>query len=252
MKTICMIPARLGSSRFPRKPVQTALGLPMIVHIAKRCALSDKIDHVYVATCDQEIVDLCAQHGIESIMTSDSHDRCTDRIAEAVQKLDFPVADDDFILMVQGDEILITPKMLETTIDDFQKKRPEAINLLSPILNEADYQDPNVVKVVSAPDQRALYLSRAPVPSRYRDLQAPVYQQTGVIGFSKSFVLNFSKLPQTPLEKTESIDMLRTLEHGLTLRVVYTDRETIAVDVPNDLKRAEEALKKDPLVKQYA
>lgn len=252
MKTICIIPARMGSSRYPGKPLEKVLDLPMIVHIAKRCALSKMVDDVYVATCDQEIVDTCAQNGIKAVMTSTAHERCTDRVSEAIEKLDKPVANDDFILMVQGDEILVTPQMLETTIEDFEKNRPEAVNLLSPILNETDYNDPNVVKVVASADNRALYLSRAPVPSRYRDLTAPVYQQTGLIGFSKDFLTNFSKLPQTPLEKTESIDMLRTLEHGKTLRVVYTDRETIAVDVPDDLKRAADVLKDDPLVKQYA
>lgn len=252
MKNIVVIPARMGSSRFPGKPVATALGIPMIIHVAKRCMLSEKIHDVFVATCDQEIVDLCAQHGIRAVMTSDTHERCTDRVAEAIGKLGFPVGDQDFILMVQGDEILVTPKMLEEMVDDFRSNNAPAVNLLSPILNEADYNDPNVVKVVSSYDQRALYLSRAPIPSRYRDAQAPLYQQTGLIGFSKEFLLNFSELPQTPLEKTESIDMLRTLEHGHVLRVVYTDRETIAVDVPADLARAERVLQDDPLIKKYA
>jgi 3-deoxy-manno-octulosonate cytidylyltransferase (CMP-KDO synthetase) len=153
---------------------------------------------------------------------------------------------------VQGDEILVTPEMLDKVIEDYQSHQTPVVNLLSRIYTEADHIDPNVVKVVSSPDQRALYLSRAPIPSRYRDQDAPAYQQTGVIGFAKSFLSHFSQLPQTPLEKVESIDMLRILEHGLTLRVVYTEQETIAVDVPLDLERACAFLKTDMLMRKYA
>lgn len=252
MKKICIIPARLGSSRFPGKPLADACGLPVLIHIAKRCQLSQNLDHIAVATCDVEIATVCQDYGIQAIMTSVAHERCTDRVSEAVGKLGFSLSGDDFILMVQGDEILVTPEMLDMVIEDYEKHHAPVVNLLSRLYTEADYQDPNVVKVVSAPDQRALYLSRAPIPSRYRDEQAPAYQQTGIIGFSRTFLTHFSELSQTPLEKIESIDMLRLLEHGLTLRVVYTDQETIAVDVPGDLERACILLKTDELMRKYA
>ncbi len=252
MKKICVIPARMGSTRFPGKPLATALGIPVIVHVAKRCALSGHIDHSVVATCDLEIKNVCEENGIAVIMTSDQHERCTDRVSEAIEKCGWEFKDDDFVLMVQGDEILVTPAMLDSVIDEYERTRSPVVNLLSTIYAAQDHEDPNVVKVVSAPDQRALYFSRAPIPSRYRDSQAPSYQQTGVIGFSRKFLREFSELPQTPLEKIESIDMLRVLEHGLPLRVVYTDKETVAVDVPYDLERAEKILATDPLVKNYA
>jgi 3-deoxy-manno-octulosonate cytidylyltransferase (CMP-KDO synthetase) len=185
-------------------------------------------------------------------MTSDLHERCTDRVSEAVGKLNFEVKEDDLVIMVQGDEILITPNMINSVINDYIEHKAPATNLLSRIYNNDDYQDPNVVKVVSSFKQQALYLSRAPIPSNYRDKSTPIYQQTGVIAFKRQFLDNFSNLPQTPLEKIESIDMLRILEHELTLRVVYTENETIAVDIPSDLIRAEEILKKDHLLKQYA
>lgn len=251
MKKICIIPARLGSSRFPGKPLADACGLPVLIHIAKRCQLNQKLGHVAVATCDVEIVKVCEAHGIQAIMTSVDHERCTDRVNEAVEKLSFTVDEKDFIVMVQGDEILVTPEMLDTVIEDYETYQSPVVNLLSRIYTEADHIDPNVVKVVSSPDQRALYLSRAPIPSKYRDQDAPAYQQTGVIGFSKVFLTHFSQLPQTPLEKTESIDMLRILEHGLTLRVVYTEKETVAVDVPSDLTRACKILQTDELVRKY-
>jgi 3-deoxy-manno-octulosonate cytidylyltransferase (CMP-KDO synthetase) len=252
MKKICIIPARMGSSRFPGKPLAKALDLPIIIHIAKRCMLSKSLDYVGVATCDKEIEAVCEQHNIPVVMTSSSHERCTDRVSEAIAKLDFNIRDEYFVLMVQGDEILVTPDMIDSVIDDYQKNRSPVVNLLSRIYTTQDHEDPNVVKVVSAPDQRALYFSRAPIPSTYRDKDALIYQQTGLIGFSCGFLKEFSDLPQTPLEKVESIDMLRVLEHGLPLRVVYTDKETVAVDVPSDLVRAEKILENDPFVKMYA
>jgi 3-deoxy-manno-octulosonate cytidylyltransferase (CMP-KDO synthetase) len=252
MKKICIIPARMGSSRFPGKPLEKALDIPLIVHVAKRCALSKNLDYLAVATCDQEIQDVCERNSIPVIMTSSKHERCTDRVSEAVEKLDFTLAPTDLVLMVQGDEILVTPTMLDAVITDYIENKTPVVNLLSRIYTSQDHEDPNVVKVVSAPDQRALYFSRAPIPSTYRDKDAIIYQQTGVIGFSRLFLHEFSLLPQTPLEKVESIDMLRVLEHGLPIRVVYTECETVAVDVPYDLERAAKILSTDVLVKNYA
>lgn len=252
MKKICVIPARMGSSRFPGKPLKTALSIPLVIHVAKRCLLSESLDEVIVATCDEEIMAVCRENGVKSIMTSDKHDRCTDRVSEAISKLDLETSDDDFILMVQGDEILVDPDMLETVIHTYVTESLPVINLLSKIYLDQDHEDPNVVKVVSSLDNTALYLSRAPIPSRYRDAEASSYQQTGVIGFSRKFLREFSDLPQTPLEQIESIDMLRVLENRLPLKVVYTEKETIAVDVPSDLERAIKVLEDDAYVRKYA
>jgi 3-deoxy-manno-octulosonate cytidylyltransferase (CMP-KDO synthetase) len=252
MQIVCVIPARMGSSRFPGKPLQPACGLPMIIHIAKRCLLSNQINKVIVATCDEEIQEVCQQYGIDSIMTSESHERCTDRVSEAIDNLGIDFQPDDFILMVQGDEILVTPDMLDTVIEDYKQNAATVTNLLSRLYSSKDHLDPNVVKVVSTPENRALYFSRAAIPSTFRDNNAVAYQQTGVIGFSRKFLREFSLLPQTPLEKVESIDMLRVLEHNLPLRVVHTQMETIAVDVPADLERAEMVLRQDQLVELYA
>lgn len=252
MKKICIIPARMGSSRFPGKPLVHAMGIPVIIHVAKRCCLANNIDYVAVATCDQEIQQVCNQHNIQVIMTSDKHERCTERVSEAIEKLGFNLIDDDFVIMVQGDEILVTPDMIDLVIMNYKNNHAPVINLLSRIYSNKDHEDPNVVKVVASPDQRALYFSRAPIPSTYRDQQAIIYQQTGVIGFTKKFLKEFSDLPQTPLEKIESIDMLRVLEHDLPLRVVYTDQETVAIDMPYDLERVIKILESDKLIKQYA
>ena len=252
MKKIVVIPARMGSSRFPGKPLEKALGLPVVIHVAKRCQLSSKVDAVLVATCDTEIEAACIQYNIPVIMTSAAHERCTDRVSEAIAKWNTKLEARDLVIMVQGDEILVTPDMIDMVIADYEKTGNAVINLLSRLYTDADHIDPNVVKVVSSPDQCALYFSRAPIPSTYREKEAPIYQQTGVIGFAREFLDTFSKLPQTPLEKIESIDMLRVLEHGLPLRVVYTPIETVAVDVPADLARACARLSEDSLVAEYA
>jgi 3-deoxy-manno-octulosonate cytidylyltransferase (CMP-KDO synthetase) len=255
MKKICIIPARMGSSRFPGKPLKTALGIPLIIHVAKRCLLSNSLDYVAVATCDQEIKEVCDLHNINVIMTSHTHDRCTDRVSEAILKLPFTVTENDFIIMVQGDEILVNPEMLDKMISAYIETPFPVINLLSTIYQKEDLIDPNVVKVVKSLHDEALYFSRAPLPSDFRnnrfdEIQRP-YQQMGIIGFSKDFLRQFSALPQTPLEKIESIDMLRVLEHGLKIKVIVTDQETVAVDTESDLTRAEQILETDPLIKQY-
>ncbi len=252
MKKICIIPARMGSSRFPGKPLAKARDIPVIVHVAKRCCLSNQLDYVGVATCDKEIQQVCEKYSIPVIMTSAKHERCTDRVNEAIEKLEFDLKSEDFIVMVQGDEILVTADMINAVVSDYENNHSSVINLLSRIYTTEDHEDPNVVKVVASLDQLALYFSRAPIPSTYRDKDARIYQQTGVIGFAKKFLQKFSNLPQTPLEKIESIDMLRVLEHGIPLRVVYTDQETVAVDMPYDLERAIKILENDKLVEQYA
>lgn len=252
MKKICVIPARMGSSRFPGKPLEKALGIPLVIHVAKRCALATRLDYVIVATCDDEIFEVCKQYGVSAIMTSDQHERCTDRVSEAIEKSDISNKETDLILMVQGDEILVEPDMINSIINEYEEEEAPVINLLSRIYTDEDHQDLNVVKVVASPTHQALYFSRAAIPSTYRDKDAVCYQQTGVIGFSRKFLGEFSKLPQTPLEKTESIDMLRVLEHGHPLKVVYTAKETIAVDVPYDLERAKKILENDKFVAHYA
>jgi len=152
---------------------------------------------------------------------------------------------------VQGDEALVSPVMLREMIDVYGRDRPQAVNLVSRMYRTEDHDDPNTVKVVAAPSGRALYFSRAPIPSRARAGTVPMYQQTGVIGFSAAFLQKFSTLAPTPLEVIESVDMLRVIEHGLEIQLVTTDTETVGVDTPADLARAEAILKRDPYTPRY-
>lgn len=250
-RSVCVIPARMGSSRYPGKPLAPLLGLPLVLHVYHRCRLHDGFERVVVATCDEEIRDAVEAAGGEAVMTAGTHQRATDRSEEAVDNMDLGLADDDFVLMVQGDEVLASPEMLGRMVEVYRRDRPAVVNLVSRLYSAADHEDPNTVKVVSAPDGRALYFSRAPIPSRARVENVPMFQQTGIIGFSAAFLRRFSELEPTPLEVVESVDMMRVIEHGLQIQLVHTDTETIGVDTPADLARAEEVLKTDPFTSRY-
>jgi 3-deoxy-manno-octulosonate cytidylyltransferase (CMP-KDO synthetase) len=250
-RVYCIIPARMGSSRFPGKPLKKILGLSLIEHIAHRCSLYKGFERVVVATCDDEIRTAVEASGFEAVMTSDQHDRCTSRVEEAIKNMKLDLADDDIVLMVQGDEILLSLDMIQNVVDTQQRSGNVVVNLASKLSRLEDHDDPNTVKVVAGPDGRALYFSRAPIPSRARSNQVPMYQQTGVIGFHYEFLKRFSTLQQTPLEIIESVDMMRVIEHGFSLNMVFTDTETIGVDTPADLKRAESKLQEDPTTQLY-
>ncbi len=247
----CVIPARMGSSRFPGKPVKRLLGLELVSHVERRCRLYTGFERVVVATCDEEIRQAVTMRGGEVVMTSDQHSRATDRVEEAVANMNAGLADDDLVVMVQGDEVLVTPEMLGAVVSDHRRSKAMVVNLISRLRRAEDQDDPNTVKVVADPQHNALFFSRSAIPSRARQLDVAVYQQTGIISFQVAFLRKFSSLPQTPLEIAESVDMLRLIEHRLALRVVHTDTETIGVDTIQDLTRAEEVLRQDPTTSLY-
>lgn len=251
-KVIGIIPARMGSSRFPGKPMKKLLGLPMINHIYRRAGLYSQFDRLVVATCDVEIFESIVKEGGDAVMTSDTHLRCTDRVEEAVRNLQLNLHPEDFVLMIQGDEILITPDLIREMVQIYENKKPSVVNLISRLYHEKDFDDVNTVKVVTDLNDRVLFMSRAAVPSRARaGKDVEVFQQTGVIGFSYQALSQFSQLPPTPLEKIESVDMLRFIENALPVLAIRTQTATIGVDTPEDLLRAENFLKTDTLLKRY-
>ena len=250
-RAVCVIPARMASSRYPGKPLEPLLGLPLVLHVWHRCRLCDGFERVVVATCDEAIRGAVAAAGGEVVMTADTHDRATDRTREAVAALGLGLADDDLVVMVQGDEALVAPAMVQAIVEAYGRDRPAVVNLGTRLYRGEDFSDPNAVKVVADPAGRVLYFSRAPIPSHARDASAPVYQQTGIMGFAAGFLDRFGSLPQTPLEITESVDMLRVLEHGLPVVLARSETETVGVDTPADRTRAEAMLRDDPLTARY-
>ena len=152
--------------------------------------------------------------------------------------------------MVQGDELLVSPDMIAGVVNSQKETGSTVVSLGTQLRNE-DHDDPNTVKLVAAPDGRVLYFSRAPIPSSSRSKSIPIYQQTGVIAFRHDFLVKFSKLPETPLEIIESVDMLRVIDHGFPLHVVLSKKESLGVDVPSDKERGEKLLIADPLTNIY-
>lgn len=241
----------MASSRFPGKPLAPILGMPLILHVWHRCRLCDAFERVVIATCDDEIRSVAERAGAEAVMTAATHERATDRTEEAIANLGLALDDDDVVVMVQGDEILMAPDMARSILEAYEIDRPPVVNLGSRLSRPEDIKDPNTVKVVADPEGRVLYFSRSPIPSRARGLDAATYQQTGIMAFSASFLCEFSRLSPTPLEIVESVDMLRVLEHGLTVRLIRTETETIGVDTEADRDRAEHLLQEDPLTARY-
>jgi 3-deoxy-manno-octulosonate cytidylyltransferase (CMP-KDO synthetase) len=251
LRAICVIPARMASSRFPDKPLKPMLGMPLLLHVWHRCRLYEGFERVVVATCDEAIHDAVTAAGGESVMTADTHERATDRTAEAVSRLKLGLMADDLVVMVQGDEALMSPDMAGQVVDAYRASRPAVVNLCSRIYRVEDHDNINNVKVVAAPNGDALYFSRAAIPSRARGSSFPMYLQTGVIGFAAEFLDEFARLTPTPLEKIESVDMLRVLEHGRRIKLVFTEREAFGVDTPDDMSRAAEILRHDPFTARY-
>jgi 3-deoxy-manno-octulosonate cytidylyltransferase (CMP-KDO synthetase) len=252
-KVVAVIPARMGSSRFPGKPLAPLLGRPMIEHVVRRAAMCELLYAVYVATCDEEIRSAVERFGGKVIMTSAAHERASDRVAEAAEQFEAEV-----VVMIQGDEPLVTPRMIAAAVAPFFVDASVAcVNLARRIERREEYLDRNTIKVVSNVRGNALYFSRAPIPADAfahgtDRVGPPVFKQVCVIPFRRDFLREFARLPQTPLERAESIDMLRAIEHGRPVRLVEIEEETHAVDTPEDLRLVESLMKDDPLVPLYA
>ncbi|MBK7354428.1 MAG: 3-deoxy-manno-octulosonate cytidylyltransferase [Nitrosomonas sp.] len=248
MKIIAIIPARMGSTRFPGKPLANLLGRTMIEHVYKRVALSKFISETYIATCD-EAIRQAATFGAPVIMTSDSHERASDRVAEAVANIE-----GDLIVMVQGDEPMTHPEMIDTAVKPFERdSQLGCVNLVRRIEQEADYNDINTIKVVMNQQGDALYMSRQSIPtvSKAGFSATQAYKQVCIIPFRRDVLLQYTQLPPTPLEKLESIDMLRLLEHGYRVRMIETQYNSQAVDTEADLARVAQLMATDPLLSQY-
>ncbi len=250
MKIIAIIPARMGSSRFPGKPLAQLLGCTMLEHVYQRVAMSGSLSCTYIATCDEAIRQAATAFGAPVIMTADNHERASDRIAEAAEQIDA-----DLIVMVQGDEPMVHPAMIDAAVAPFRDDPElECVNLTHRIDNEDDFRNTNTIKVVMDQQRNALYMTRQPVPTLTPngfDATA-VYKQVCIIPFTRNCLLEYSRLPPTPLEQLESVDMLRLLEHGHRIRMVETKHDTQAVDTKADLARVAGLLAGDPLLARYS
>ena len=241
MNILALIPARMGSSRFPGKPMALILGKPMIGHVYERVAQSPLLTMTAVATCDQEIFDYIESVGGTAMMTADTYERASDRCAEALLKLEAANKTRyDIVVMVQGDEPMTHPDMIAEAVQPMLNDPTiQVVNLLGEIKDVAEFEDRNCIKVVCDLHCNALYFSREPIPTRCKTDKIPMGKQVCIIPFRRDYLLEYTRLAPTPLEIAESVDMMRILEHGTKVRMVPTQHSSQAVDTPEDLKKVE-------------
>ena len=255
MKAIAVIPARMGSSRFPGKPMAEIHGIPMIGHCYFRTSLCKDLLDTYVATCDQEIYDYITSIGGKAVMTSDVHERATDRTAEAMLKIEEDLGGKvDVVVMVQGDEPMVTPEMITESLHPFfDNESVEVVNLMAHMDTVAEFEDPNEVKVVIKKVNEAIYFSREPIPSRKKGTtDVPMLKQVCIIPFKREYLLKFNEMAETELERIESVDMMRIIENGDKVHMVMTHAKSLSVDTEEDRRNAEAKMADDELRLKYS
>jgi 3-deoxy-manno-octulosonate cytidylyltransferase (CMP-KDO synthetase) len=236
VKTLGVIPARYYSTRLPGKPLAEIAGRPMIQLVYENVTGSSLLDEVIVATDDKRVVEAVRRFGGKAEMTSKDHATGTDRVAEVAGKFDVQV-----VVNIQGDEPFVCAGMIDEIVSPLLEEEGIHIcTLKHEITCPDDYDNPNVVKVVTDEKGFALYFSRSLIPYPRRREGHRAYEHIGIYAYPAEFLLQFSRMHQTPLEKTESLEQLRALEAGYRVKVILTTQEYIplSVDTPEDLERA--------------
>jgi len=245
MNILALIPARMGSTRFPGKPMAPILGKPMIGHVFERVARSPMLTMTAVATCDQEVFAYIQSIGGKAVMTADTHVRASDRCAEALLILESEnITRYDIVVMVQGDEPMTHPDMIAEAVQPMlQDDGIQVVNLLGNISDKAEFEDRNCIKVVCDLNFNAMYFSREPIPTSSIVDNVPMGKQVCIIPFRRDYLLEYTRLSPTPLEIAESVDMMRVLEHGVKVRMTPTRYSSFSVDTPLDLIKVEKLMK---------
>lgn len=251
-RIVGVIPVRYGSTRFAGKALASIAGKTLVRHVYERAHASRSVEELVVATDDPRIADEARSFGARVVMTSPEHSCGTERVAEAASALDA-----DIVVDLQGDEIVSDGRMLDECVEPLLKPDPPDVSTLaSEITEQADVDDPNVVKVVTDLDGDALFFSRSPIPNTTRarpdragaggtaggGLEFRFLRHVGIYAYGRDFLLGFVRLPRTPLELAESLEQLRVLEHGRRMSVVLTRHRSLGVDTPSDVERAERFL----------
>ena len=236
MNILCVIPSRIGSTRMPRKPLLLIQGKPMIQWVyenASRCKVFNK---VIVATDSEEIAAVIRAIGGTAVMTDPELPTGSDRVAVVAEQ--YPQM--DVIVNLQGDEPFIRPRMLEQLVAPYLAGESPDMSTLAYPLTAEDYNNPGAVKVITNVKGDAIYFSRSPIPYYREATTAPVHHHMGVYAFRHDFLLHYRTLPHTPLEKAESLEQLRALEHGFKIRVCLTEHKTLEINTQEEYERAQE------------
>jgi len=237
MNVLAVIPARMGSSRFPGKPMAEINGKPMIGHVYQRVNKCNLLTKTVVATCDNVIMDYIQSIGGQAVMTSDKHERASDRTAEALEILEeMDQLRYDIIVMVQGDEPMTDPEMIAEALRPILNDDSiGVVNLVADIESQEEFLDKNCIKVVIDKESNAMCFSREPIPTQRFSSNIPMKKQVCVIPFRRDFLFQYQDMEPTPIEVAESVDMMRVLENGFKVRMVPTNFQTSAVDTEQDL-----------------
>ena len=234
MKTLAVIPARYASTRLPGKPLIEIAGVPLVVRVLKNVSACASIDRVVVATDDGRIASLVEKHGGEAVMTPADLPSGGDRVAFVAKKIP-----SDYVLNVQVDDPLVGADMMDPLVAALDADPSVMLALLAKkIENMDEVEAKDIVKCVFDKNGRALYFSRSPIPYP-RNEGGVWFKHIGPYGWRRDFLLEFAGTPQTPLEKTESLEMLRVLENGRAIRCVEALRDTIEIDTPEDVRKIE-------------
>lgn len=237
MKVLCVIPARYASTRLPGKPLSLIAGKPMIQHVYERACQAQMPNEVIVATDNELVEKAVAAFGGKAVMTSPDHPSGTDRLAEVA--LMYP--DVDVIVNVQGDEPMIPPEVIDNLAKAFENDTELNMATMKVVMDDADYNNPAAVKVVTDLNGYALYFSRSLMPyPRNKPDGYKVYKHVGIYAYRRNFLLKYAALQPTPLEKAESLEQLRALENGYKIKVLESSFKGIGVDTPEDLAAVNE------------
>lgn len=241
-RILVLIPARMAATRLPGKPLADIAGLPMIVHVMRRAEAAG-IGRVAVATDTDEIAAVVTAHGGEAVMTRSTHPSGSDRIHEAMQKLD-PDGKAEIVINLQGDFPTITPQTIREVLPPFDDPAVDIVTLASQIHTEEEDLAPSVVKAIGSPigprRLRALYFSRATAPHG----DGPRYHHIGLYAYRRAALERFVSLPPSPLERQESLEQLRAVEAGMRIDIIIVDSVPRGVDTPPDLETARSILSK--------
>lgn len=236
---IAIIPARMGSTRFPAKALADETGTPLVVHVCEQTSKATLVGRVIVACDDDRIKDAVESRGFEAVMTSVEHENGTSRLAEASELLG--LSDDQLVINVQGDEPEIEPDVIDAAAHAAdQIEQTGAGTVVSPLFTDADFRDPNIVKAVlgdgDSPIRRAIYFSRSPVPYPRNNPAEPPYRHVGIYAYRVASIRTYLSIPPTRVENTESLEQLRWLAHGHTIMACVVDSSHTGIDTADQYR----------------
>jgi 3-deoxy-manno-octulosonate cytidylyltransferase (CMP-KDO synthetase) len=249
MKKIVIIPARLSSTRLPRKVLLDLKGKSVIQRVYEQVKKAKNIDEVYIATDSLEVKEVCSKFTSNIILTSNEHESGTDRIAEAIQEIEC-----DIIINVQGDEPFIEPKLIEKFVKEFEDSSISMVSAMHKISLVEELKSPNVVKVIVNNALEAIYFSRSIIPHHRDEWNTLLehhtiipkglkfYRHLGVYAYTKDFLLKYSQMDMGYLERLEKLEQLRVIENGYKIKMIETEYKSIGIDTQEDYERALELL----------